>query len=674
MAFFKPIRLLSGQLSSYPKKEGQVLYTTDTASTYIDISNTERIQITDIKLLTEDERIDMLAPIAGFYYTTDTYTMWYSDGLDWYTLSLNIDDINPTYADRTELETLTSGENIAIALAKTKHAVTQLINHLNNTSNPHKATKAQLGLGKVENKSSSDIRDELTSDNVTKALGYTPPTQDTTYGVASSSKLGLIKAGGDIYVGTDGSVTILNANTADKITTPVNIALSGQVLGSVSFDGSQNVTILTSIESLDVSKLVGIISLENLPKAALERLVPVANKDARLALTSDDVQKGDTVKEEDTGMMYYVVDDTKLNSEEGYAEYTAGSASSVPWAGITGKPDSYTPSVHTHTKSEITDFPTSMPASDVYSWAKQAVKPSYTPSEVGVIGTAPTSGQVAVFDGTTGKIKSTGFTIGTSVPANAKFTDTVYNHPSYTEHVSGLYKITVDGTGHVSGVSPVTADDITQLGISVDVATESIPGTIKSGGDVTVASDGTVTVNNAKKLKTSVKIGEANFDGSADVTLQQMGIKNPIELTKAEYESLKAAGKLDMEAYYNIIDDYDAITIIDDTIVAENQVFSSNKTEATYAKKSIVYEAILTSASWSGTSAPYSYTIAVNSATADNIIEIVYDSSATNEQIEAYQGADLRDGGQSAGSITLKAYGDKPSVDIPITITVRNDT
>lgn len=67
------------------------------------------------------------------------------------------------------------------------------------------------------------------------------------------------------------------------------------------------------------------------------------------------------------------------------------------------------------------------PASDVSAWAKEPNKPTYTPTEVGVIGTAPTSGQVAVFDGTTGKIKSTGFTIATSVPADAKFTDTTYS-------------------------------------------------------------------------------------------------------------------------------------------------------------------------------------------------------------------------------------------------------
>lgn len=47
-------------------------------------------------------------------------------------------------------------------------------------------------------------------------------------------------------------------------------------------------------------------------------------------------------------------------------------------------------SSHTHTKAQITDFPTSMPASDVYSWAKQSSKPSYSASEVGAVPTSRT--------------------------------------------------------------------------------------------------------------------------------------------------------------------------------------------------------------------------------------------------------------------------------------------
>ena len=75
--------------------------------------------------------------------------------------------------------TLSSGEKISIAFAKIKLAITTLINHLANKSNPHGVTKSQVGLGNVENKSSATIRGELTKGNVTTALGYTPPTQDT---------------------------------------------------------------------------------------------------------------------------------------------------------------------------------------------------------------------------------------------------------------------------------------------------------------------------------------------------------------------------------------------------------------------------------------------------------------------------------------------------------------
>lgn len=40
-----------------------------------------------------------------------------------------------------------------------------------------------------------------------------------------------------------------------------------------------------------------------------------------------------------------------------------------------------------------------------------------------------------------------------------------YTHPSYTAKSSGLYKVTVDSTGHVKATSAVTKSDITALGI-----------------------------------------------------------------------------------------------------------------------------------------------------------------------------------------------------------------
>ena len=52
------------------------------------------------------------------------------------------------------------------------------------------------------------------------------------------------------------------------------------------------------------------------------------------------------------------------------------------WGDITGKPSTFTPSAHKHVKADITDFPTSMPASDVKAWAKAANKPSYSWGEI----------------------------------------------------------------------------------------------------------------------------------------------------------------------------------------------------------------------------------------------------------------------------------------------------
>lgn len=135
-----------------------------------------------------------------------------------------------------------------------------------------------------------------------------------------------------------------NAPTATKLQAARTIALSGAVTGSVSSDFGGNVTISTTLANFDASKIAsGTISIDRLPKAALERLVVVADDTARFALTTATVQSGDTVKVTSTGKMYLIKDESKLNSEDGYEPYTASQASSVPWSGVTGKPSTFTP-------------------------------------------------------------------------------------------------------------------------------------------------------------------------------------------------------------------------------------------------------------------------------------------------------------------------------------------
>ena len=89
----------------------------------------------------------------------------------------------------------------------------------------------------------------------------------------------------------------------------------------------------------------------------------------------------------------------------------AATASNVAWSGVTNKPPSFTPSSHMHTKSEITDFPSSLPASDVYAWAKASTKPSYSWSE---INSRPTN--VSAFTNDAGYITASNSKFGYYLP------------------------------------------------------------------------------------------------------------------------------------------------------------------------------------------------------------------------------------------------------------------
>lgn len=105
-----------------------------------------------------------------------------------------------------------------------------------------------------------------------------------------------------------------------------------------------------------------------------------ANMDVRLDAALKEVEDslsvaGDVIQ--DASVIYAAIDEltTLVNNYEERITALEEFAESAD--------ETYAPTTHKHTKSEITDFPTSMPASDVYSWAKASSKPKYTASEVG---------------------------------------------------------------------------------------------------------------------------------------------------------------------------------------------------------------------------------------------------------------------------------------------------
>lgn len=148
------------------------------------------------------------------------------------------------------------------------------------------------------------------------------------------------------------------ANSALKLTNPITLSLSNMVTGSATLDGSKNVDVPVKLKPIDASLVQsGVFDIARIPKAAMERCVVVKAENDKFKLTTEQIQLGDTVKVTDTGKMYFVVDEANLNNDKGYEVYTAGSATSVPWSGVTGKPADYPPSSHTHTVSQITNFP-----------------------------------------------------------------------------------------------------------------------------------------------------------------------------------------------------------------------------------------------------------------------------------------------------------------------------
>src|SRR5574344_2032007 len=124
----------------------------------------------------------------------------------------------------------------------------------------------------------------------------------------------------------NGTTIIGQSLTASVLKNKRKISLDGvSTSGVVYFDGTTDVTI--DITNIDANLIgTGTIDRNRLPKGALERLVIVNTETDKFALTSDSVQRGDSVKVLSDGLMYIVIDDTQLSSALGYMTYSAGTS------------------------------------------------------------------------------------------------------------------------------------------------------------------------------------------------------------------------------------------------------------------------------------------------------------------------------------------------------------
>ena len=199
----------------------------------------------------------------------------------------------------------------------------------------------------------ADITDFPTSMPASDVPAWAKASTKPTY---TKAEVGL----GNVDNTADKDKSVKYATSAGSAGTASSVDWSGVKNSPSTYAPSAHTHGSGDITSLSADKITGVIGIDHLPAGALERCKIVADDTARFKLTTSDVQNGDVVKvgTDANAKMYFVIDETKLSSEDGYTVFSAGTATSVPWSGVTGKPSTFTPSAHTHddryyTESEI---------------------------------------------------------------------------------------------------------------------------------------------------------------------------------------------------------------------------------------------------------------------------------------------------------------------------------
>lgn len=185
----------------------------------------------------------------------------------------------------------------------------------------------------------------------------------------------------------------------------------------------------------------------------------------------------------------------------------------------------------------------------------------------------------------------------------------------------------LESTGFTGGMKPPASvfnymwnkigQAITELQTAVSGKVDTSQGTSSSGKFLSVGADGNVTTTD-----------------------------NPADSCVLKWQGTAESGKV--------------LSVGDDGYIKTIDK-SSQKTTATIGT------------TWTGSDVPYTQTISIEGVTADNVIEISLPTNATAAQVEAYNNLVLQDGGQDSGAITLRAFGAKNTITIPINVIIRSD-
>lgn len=287
-----------------------------------------------------------------------------------------------------------------------------------------------------------------------------------------------------------------------------NIFLNGDVTGSTteSFNGSKNVTINTTISTINAEKLTGTIDanrlpeipIEKIPAAALERLFVVDSQSAAMSLT---IQEGDVVQIGSGGPMYFCVSESASTFATKFKEFTAGSATSVPWSGVTGKPTFATVAT-SGSYNDLTNKPT-IPSLSGYATQNWVTSQGYLTSIPAA--TSSTYGGIQIGYTTSGKNYAVQLSNGKAY-VNVPWTDTNTTYSAGTN-------ISISGT-------------TINCTYTLPTASSSVLGGVKVGSNITLSS-GTISLSKSN-VTSALGYTPAN---TSDIPKIPIALPNPYALT-----------------------------------------------------------------------------------------------------------------------------------------------
>ena len=274
------------------------------------------------------------------------------DNKEWLVYAKNVDSktaslmLNATYGTATAANRLSSAANMAMSAAAkamvSKGPTTALASEVDNTGY-FSSDAARIARDSSGTATAWWLADTRTTTGISQegsnvdSIGYYYV--DETGVIKRNQKV-------DASTYTAGVRPVVTVTVPDKTEKPKSLVDRVEALETIVGSTTTEGTILYEIEQLKAGdtvkeiaaeKITGELTREQLPDDISGRIVEVADLDAMLALTTDDVSKGDLVKIAD-GRVYGVKDTTKLSSVDGYVVLVDIAEADVDWSQIVNTP------------------------------------------------------------------------------------------------------------------------------------------------------------------------------------------------------------------------------------------------------------------------------------------------------------------------------------------------